>query len=193
MNLKSLLAASLGGILLASNTEPRLPSGWSRQSSFGADRACTAGIDVALTERGRRLLTIECARAADGYMAVLQTIAAVEYRGKRVRFASRLKADRVLGTSGLFMRVVSADQRVLAFDDMSTRPVRGSTDWREVQVILDVEQNAASITFGLRLADGTGQVWADALRFEEVGPDDPALSIKLQPQLPVKPQNLELE
>ena len=51
-----LMAASLGGVLLASNTEPRLPAGWSRQASVEADRACVAGMDNHLTERGRRLL-----------------------------------------------------------------------------------------------------------------------------------------
>jgi hypothetical protein len=193
MNLKALLAASLGGILLASNTESRLPSGWTRQASVDADRACVAGVEAGVFERGKRLLTIECTRSLDGYLAVTQTIAADDYRGKRVRFAARVKTDKVRGWSGLTLRVVTADQRVLGYDDMSTRPLRGTLDWREVAVVMDVDPNAASITFGLRLNDGTGQVWMDGLRFEEVAADDPALSIKLKPVLPARPQNLELQ
>jgi hypothetical protein len=193
MNLKALLAASLGGILLASNTEPQLPAGWARQGSVEADRACTAGVETSVLERGKRLLTIECTRGLDGYLGVTQTIAADDYRGKRVRFAARVKTDKVRGWSGLTLRVVTADQRVLGYDDMSTRPLRGTLDWREVAVVMDVDANAASITFGLRLNDGTGQVWMDGLRFEEVAPDDPALSIRLKPVLPSRPQNLELQ
>jgi hypothetical protein len=193
MNLKALLAAALGGILLARNTEPRLPAGWSRLASVEADRACVAGVDHDLTERGRRLLTLECSRNVDGYIAVTQTISADEYLGKRVRFAARVRTDKVQGWTGLTMRVVTADQRVLGFDDMSTRPLRGSQGWRDAAVVLDVDRSAASITFGLRLNDGAGQVWIDGLRFEEVPADDPTLSIQLKPVLPQRPQNLELQ
>lgn len=193
MDLKTLIATSLGGLLLAANSEPQLPSGWSRQSTLGADRVCAAGRDTSPFDRDKRVLTIECGRATDGYMTVMQTIAADDYRGRRVRFVARMKADRVRGWAGLWMRVMSADQRVLAFDDMSTRPVRENSDWRDHQVILDVEPSAASISFGVRLSEGSGQVWVDAFRFEEVGPDDPSISINLRPLLPSKPQNLELE
>ena len=193
MNLKALVAAAVGGLLISANEEPRLPAGWTRQSTVEADRACTAGVDTRLTERGRRMLAIECSRNIDGYITVSQTIAADDYRGKRVRFAARIKADGVRGWSGLMMRVVTADQRVLGFDDMSTRPVRGTVDWRDAEVILDVAHEATTISFGMRLADGAGKVWLDALRFEEVGPDDPSISINLRPVLPSKPQNLGLE
>jgi hypothetical protein len=193
MNLKALLAASVGGLLIAANAESPLPSGWQRQAALGADRACTAGIETPLGSQLRRSLTVECTRATDGNMSVLQTIAADAYRGKRMRFAARVRADKVRGWGGLFMRVSSPDARVMAFDDMSTRPLRGTLDWRAVQVILDVEAAATSISFGLRLSEGAGQIWAESFRFEEVAPDDPSISINLRPLLPAKPQNLELE
>lgn len=186
MNLKALLAASVGGLLIAANAESPLPSGWQRQAALGADRACTAGIETPLGSRLRRSLTVECARTTDGSMSVIQTIAADEYRGKRMRFAARVRADKVRGWSGLFMRVNSPDARVIAFDDISTRPLRGTLDWRDVQVILDIEPAAATISFGLRLSEGAGQVWAEGLRFEEVAADDPSItrcvsSSKLRP------------
>jgi hypothetical protein len=193
MNLKALVAASVGGLLISANEEPRLPAGWTKQSTVEADRSCSAGLDVSLAERGRRLLAIECTRSIDGYITVLQTIAADNYRGKRVRFAARVRADKVRGWSGLMMRIVTADQRVLGFDDMSTRPIRGTMDWSDAAVILDVAPEATTISFGMRLADGSGKVWLDALRFEEVGPDDPSISINLRPVLPSRPQNLGFE
>jgi hypothetical protein len=193
MNLKALVAASVGGLLITANEEPRLPAGWTRQATVEADRACTAGLDLSVAERGRRLLAIECTRSIDGYITVSQTIAADEFRGKRVRFAARIKTDKVRGWSGLVMRIVTADQRVLGFDDMSTRPVRGTVDWRDVAVILDVAPEATTISFGLRLNDGAGKVWLDELKFEEVPADDPSISINLRPVLPSRPQNLGLE
>lgn len=193
MNLKALLAAAVGGILITANEEPRLPAGWTRQATVEADRACTAGVDISWADRGRRLLAVECSRSIDGYISVQQTIAADDYRGKRVRFAARVKADKVRGWTGLVMRIVGDDQRVIGLDDMSTRPIRGSEDWRNAEVILDVAQSAITITFGLRLSDGAGKVWVDDLRFEEVAAGDPRFSINLRPVLPSRPQNLTLE
>jgi hypothetical protein len=193
MNLKALVAASVGGLLIAANAEPRLPAGWTRQATVDADRVCSAGLDSTWSEPGKRLLALECTRSVDGHVTVSQTIAADAYRGKRVRFAARIKAEKVRGWTGLMMRVVGNDQRVLGFDDMSTRPVRGNADWREAQVILDVEADASAISFGVRLTDGEGKVWIDALRFEEVSPDDPSISINLRPALPSQPQNLDLQ
>ncbi len=193
MNLKALVAAAVGGLLITANEEPRLPGGWARQATVDADRVCSAGLDSALSEPGKRLLALECTRSVDGHVTVSQTIAADAYRGKRVRFAARIKAEKVRGWTGLMMRVVGNDQRVLGFDDMSTRPVRGNADWREAQVILDVEADASAISFGVRLTDGEGKVWIDALRFEEVSPDDPSISINLRPALPSQPQNLGLQ
>ena len=193
MNLKALVAAALGGLLISANEEPRLPGGWSRQATAEADRVCSAGVDTRWTEGGKRVLALECSRSVDGHIAVQQTIAADDYRGKWVRFAARIRTDNVRGWSGLMMRVTSVDQRVLGYDDMSTRPVRGTAGWREEAVILDIEPSASTITFGLRLADGAGKVWIDGLRFEEVAADDPSISINLRPILPSRPQNLELE
>ncbi len=193
MNLKALVAASIGGLLITANAEPRLPAGWTKQTTVEADRSCSAGLDISWSDRGKRLLAVECTRGIDGHITVQQTIAADEYVGKRVRFAAKVRAENVRGWSGLVMRITSLDQRVLGFDDMSTRPIRGSADWREAAVILDVQPGAAAITFGLRLADGAGKVWIDALRFEEVGADDPSISINLRPILPSRPQNLGLE
>lgn len=193
MNLKALLAAAVGGILITANEEPRLPAGWTRQATVEADRACTAGVDVSWADRGKRLLAVECSRGIDGYISVQQTIAADDYRGKRVRFAARIRADKVRGWTGLIMRIVGDDQRVIGLDDMSTRPIRGNEDWRDAEVILDVAQSAATITFGLRLSDGAGKVWIDELRFEEVAAGDPRFSINLRPVLPSRPQNLKLE
>jgi hypothetical protein len=192
MNLKALAAAAIGAVLLAANTEPRLPAGWSRQATPEADRACTAGMDRTLFGGNRRWLSLDCRGNVEGYISVLQTVAADRYRGKRVRFSARLKTEDVRGWSGLWMGVSTPDQRLLAFDDMSTRPLRDDNDWRNAQVTLDVDPAAAAISFGLRLTDGTGRVLMDDVRFEEVGPDDPELSIRLRPALPLQPQNLEL-
>lgn len=61
----------------------------------------------------------------------------------------------------------------LAFDNMQNRAIKGTTDWKRYEIVLDVANNATAIAFGLLLG-GTGQAWMDDLAFEVVGKDVPA-------------------
>jgi hypothetical protein len=62
---------------------------------------------------------------------------------------------------------VDGDRRILGFDNMDNRAVRGTTDWTMYSVVLDVPENAKNIFFGILLV-GKGQVWADDLSLEVV-------------------------
>jgi hypothetical protein len=52
---------------------------------------------------------------------------------------------------------------------MQTRPVRGSTEWTEYEIVLDVPEGSTRITYGFLLI-GAGTVWGDDLKVEIVGP-----------------------
>jgi hypothetical protein len=64
------------------------------------------------------------------------------------------------------MRVDGAGS-LLAFDNMQNRPIKGTTDWKRYDVVLDVPPEAKALAFGLLLA-GNGQIWFDDLRLEVV-------------------------
>ena len=51
---------------------------------------------------------------------------------------------------------------------MHDRPIKGTTDWTERSVVLDVPQGSSSINFGILLSGG-GQVWVDDFAFTAVG------------------------
>ena len=53
---------------------------------------------------------------------------------------------------------------------MEDRSIRGTTDWTQYQVVLNVPKNAAMMKFGLLLF-GTGQVWLDECVLEVVDDD----------------------
>ena len=55
----------------------------------------------------------------------------------------------------------------LSFDNMSDRPIVGTTDWKKYDIVLDVPNNASNIAFGALLS-GTGQIWFEKLTFEIV-------------------------
>ena len=58
---------------------------------------------------------------------------------------------------------------MLGFDNMQSRPIKGTADWKQYDVVLDVPNEARGIAFGILLA-GAGQAWMDDLQFEAVAP-----------------------
>jgi hypothetical protein len=69
------------------------------------------------------------------------------------------------------MRVESTDGKAnysISSDFMGDRPIKGTNDWRQFDVVLDVpNEDSTQIYFGALLS-GKGQVWVDDFRFEIV-------------------------
>ena len=55
----------------------------------------------------------------------------------------------------------------LSFDNMQDRPIRGTIEWRESDVVPDVPEPATGIFLGILLA-GPGEVWLNSIDFETV-------------------------
>ncbi len=60
----------------------------------------------------------------------------------------------------------------LSFHSMENRPIQGTTDWHDYDVVLDVPEESMSICFGIMLV-GRGQFWFNDPHLEEVGNDVP--------------------
>lgn len=105
--------------------------------------------------------------------SLTQAISAAAFRGKRVRLAGWLRTQEVrTGWAGLWMRIdrESEGSQPLNFDNMHERGVKGTTDWKRYEVVLDVPEPAARIVFGGVLSDA-GTLWVDDLKLEVVGPE----------------------
>ncbi len=59
---------------------------------------------------------------------------------------------------------------------MGDRPIKGTSEWKKYDVVLDVPSNSAAINFGILLA-GTGEVWVSNLKFEVVDDSVPTTNI----------------
>jgi hypothetical protein len=126
---------------------------------------------------------------SNGFGTLMQIIAADDYRGSRLRLSGYLRtrnADR----AQMWMRVDGPDHKVLAFDNMDSRPVTGTTEWKRYDIVLDVPQNSVDVALGFFLA-GRGEVWGADFKLEKVGATVPVTS--LGPFLPRKPENLDFE
>lgn len=90
------------------------------------------------------------------------------YSGKRLKLSAIIKADEVDGWVGLRMRIDGPSDTVLAFDNMETRAIKGTTNWKTYHVVLDVAAIAEKISYGILLI-GKGAAWIGNLKLEVVG------------------------
>ena len=126
---------------------------------------------------------------ASGFGTLMQTIAADDYRGGRWRLSGYMKTDQA-ARAQMWMRVDGADKAILGFDNMDSRPVAGTTDWKRYEIVLDVPQGSIDIAFGFFLA-GSGKVWGDNFKLEKVDATVPTTSSA--PSMPKAPANPDFE
>ncbi len=81
------------------------------------------------------------------------------FSGKKIKLTGYIKTENVAGGwAGLWMRI---DPQV-AFDNMQSRGITGTTDWKKYDIELDLINSAKTIVVGGLLV-GTGKMWVDNL------------------------------
>lgn len=103
-----------------------------------------------------------------GMGSLTHSESATPWVGQRLEVRAELKGGNIDGWAGVWMRIDDANGKVLAFDNMQNRPVRGTTSFSWYSVVLDVPVNAARVTFGVFL-HGPGAVFVRELMFESIG------------------------
>ena len=160
------------------------PAGWSLAGSKPANYR--TGVD---NVDGRPSAFLQSAvDKTEGFGTLMQTITASNYAGKRVRLRAQVKSLDVGGWAGLWLRVDKGHE-VTAFDNMQNRPIKGTQSWQPYDVVLDVAEDATTISFGI-LLDGRGQVWMSNISFEAVDRETP-LTGATHDSLPAHPVNLD--
>jgi hypothetical protein len=101
---------------------------------------------------------------------VTRFVPVAAYRGQRVRLSARLKS-RDVGNLRMLLRVAGPAGMRPRFDNMTDRPITGTTGWRTYDIVMDVPENATEIRHSLFIADGKGVAWGESFRLETVGPD----------------------
>ncbi len=87
----------------------------------------------------------------------------------------------------MWMRV-DKQKTVVAFDNMQDRAIKGTRPWSTYDVVLDVPEDATSISFGVLLMGG-GQVWVNHVTLDpvsnEINVTAPSLNQKALSKTPV--------
>jgi hypothetical protein len=134
--------------------------------------------------------------SVDGFGGMMQMSSAEDFFGKRVRLSGWVKtADANDGGGHLWLRVDGQQSgQTLQFDNMDSHPVKGTTDWQQYSVVLDVPPEAAALAYGF-FVNGTGQMWVSGTKLEPVGPEVPSTNMitSRAPRLPKAPVNLSFD
>ncbi len=84
------------------------------------------------------------------------------YSGNMLELHGFLRTEGVSGFAGLWMGEMQ-DGAPVAFVDMQSRALKGSTDWIEYSIKLPLHPGAQVLNIGAQLS-GTGKLWVDDLR-----------------------------
>lgn len=79
------------------------------------------------------------------------------YYGKNGRFDIELKGESIKGWAGLWIHTSDGNRKIMGFDNMGDRPIKGTTSWKRYQNTIYVPQGAKYISFGI-LLHGEGRV-----------------------------------
>jgi hypothetical protein len=154
------------------------PNGWWKNGTNNAV-AYVAGVDRSQTHEGLRSAYVKSIQPAiEGFGGMMQMCSAENFIGKRLRFSAWMKTENANdGGAHLWFRVDGKEKNaMLQFDNMDSRPVKGTTEWQQYSVVLDVPADAAALAYGF-FVQGTGQAWVSGVKIEEVGPDVPSTNM----------------
>jgi hypothetical protein len=177
------------------------PKGWFAAGSHPQDYEMS--VDMAVKHGGKAGAHVKfIGEKAEGFGTLMQEFKADDYRGKRVRMSAWMKSENA-DSANLWMRL-DGSKRMLGFDNMGNRPVKGTTDWKKYEITLDVPDDTVDIAFGV-FVEGKGEAWVDDFGFEVVDQHVPLTNLltpeqakeehdmAASPKLPKGPINLDFE
>lgn len=174
----------------------KVPDGWILDGR-GTD-AYSGGLIPGVMHKGRPAISLKSRSdlpenmPPDPYASVLQIVNAAPYHGKRLRIACAIRAFNVKGSATIWIRFDGTSGQSIGFNnlenDADNGALKGTLDWVDREIVLDVPDAASQIVFGFYLA-GEGEAHYSGFLFETVGKNR-ALTMD---QLPRSPRNLGFE
>lgn len=162
------------------NINPGAPAGWFLVGQNTP--SYTIGVDHVTTHSGSGALHIAGIDSTPSlFRGIGQYLLANNYRGKRLRLSAWVRHVNLAGTdAGIWMRV-DGNFQTLGFDNFSTRTLRGTSDWHQVSVVLDVPNDAVGLEFGA-LMSARGELLVDDMQLDVVTADGPTTNQLVGPQ-----------
>ena len=178
-------------ILMIADNNNKIPNGWFPAGSNPSEYEM--GTDNSTFQNGEACAFIKSKSPKENQFGTLmQTISAENYLGERLMLSGYIKSEDVEGWSGMWMRIDGESNQQLGFDNMQDRAIKGTTDWKKYEIVLDIPSNSKTINYGVLLG-GDGEVWFDNFELKEVDKSVPLTSLKKENKIPSQPVNLDFE
>lgn len=172
---------------------PHAPKGWFKNGS--ANDLYEVGVDENNAWGGMPSAYAKSTGEAGGkFGGMMQSISANAYANQRVRLNGWVKTEDANDGGGhLWLRIDGKDAgpgRSLGFDNMDGRAPKGTTDWQDYSIVLDVPADAARLNYGF-FVSGKGKMWVNGVTITPVGSDVPTTNMVRPPaELSKTPVNL---
>lgn len=151
------------------STKP--PPGWMKNGTQTGKY--TVGVDQNQTFGGMPSAYASATTSSpNDFGGMMQTISSQSYAGQRVRLSGWMKTEDITRSGNLWLRVDGENKPGLSFDNMSDRSPKGTTDWQEYSIVLDVPAESKSMSYGFFLG-GNGKLWVSGTKIETVGAEIP--------------------
>jgi C-terminal processing protease CtpA/Prc len=133
-----------------------MPGGW------GGGPKGTIFADDKIVHSGHWSVRIERRADSPGDFSTITNAIPMDFAGNSIKFRGFLRTEDVSGFMGLWMRE-DGESGAVAFDNMQSRQLKGTTGWTEYSITLPVKAEGRQLFFGVLLV-GTGKAWADDLQ-----------------------------
>ena len=180
--MKILLTLLLLGLTLPLASARDLPKGW------WAAKTDDYKIGVETLDDQPAAFIQSLTPTPKSFIGLNQTFSASKFRGKRVRLKGEIQTQDVLKWAGFWLRADDKTPKMVAFDNMQTRGLKGTTAWTASEIVLDIPDQAETLYLGL-LLDGAGKAWMRNLSFEIVDDSVPTTN---QPKATLRDQPVNL-
>lgn len=141
------------------------PSGWFNSRGFVTGVSANYRIRVVPREQGSGMCVLfqNYSATKDEFGSLMQRFPAYGLANKTIRIEADIKTDNVDQWSGMWIRADGDTTPDLLFDNMSRRPIRGTTAWKRYTIDAHLPKETAWLNYGIVLA-GPGAIWADNFR-----------------------------
>jgi hypothetical protein len=102
-----------------------------------------------------------------GFGTLMQQTDVRAYIGRKLELTAVIKAKDVKQWAGLWARLDDENTKVLWFDNMQDRPIKGTANWKQVKITFEVPDESSVLSFGVLLV-GTGKVWMSGFHLHEL-------------------------
>jgi C-terminal processing protease CtpA/Prc len=134
-----------------------VPAGWR------ASPSSTVFTDHSVVHGGQWSARIERNADSPAAFSNLGALIPIDFPGTTIELRGFLRTQDVKNFAGLWMREDGAFIKNLAFDNMQSQQVKGTSDWTEYMIRLPLRTEARELAIGALLS-GTGTVWVDDLQ-----------------------------